>query len=329
MPSPYLSRKNPDFLARASWNDYYGRRIYMVTITAAKGAPRFSRIEGNIGPQGAEARAVPTPVGEIIASRVSALQVRYPFADILSSVVMPDHIHFVIFVKEKTNIDLGHIVGSLKQLSDKEIQKAFPDLPVLRESGSVFTKGFNDRIVYKEGQLNNFNRYVADNPRRLYLKQTRPEFFHKRITLLINGKEYNAFGNFLLLRHCLTSAVRLSRTFSEEETRRRYSEWEEVMRGRGVLVSPFISKPEKAVRDKGLEAGASVIHIVPDGLPERFKPSDRDFNLCAEGRLLIVAPTETSCRRQTVSRETCLAMNRLAEEIAAGELALSVRGAGL
>lgn len=293
----------------------------MVTITAVKGAPRFSRIEGRTAPSGVEAQALLTPVGQIIEEKISDLHKRYGFVAILSSCVMPDHIHFVIFVKEKTNIDLGHIVGSLKQLCDKEIKAAFPSLQL----PSVFSRGFNDKIVYKDGQLANFNRYVADNPKRFYLRRTHPDFFNSRQRVSINGKEYDLFGNILLLRHCLKSAVRISRTFSAEETNRRYQEWDEVMRGGGVLVSPFISKPEKAVRDRALETGAKIIHILPDGFPEKFKPSGVEFDLCVGGRLLLIAPVTADSRRHAVSRGECVAMNNLAEEIAAGELLLSVR----
>lgn len=326
MPAPpYRSRKRPDYLARAEWNDYFGRRIYMVTITATKGAPQFSRIEGSESGAGVEARAALTPVGEIIARQISALHRRYGFVDILSSCVMPDHIHFVIFVKEKNNIDLGHIVGSFKRLCDADIKEAFPNIRLPDGNHSVFSKGFNDRIVYREGQLENFNRYVADNPRRLYLKQAHPEFFNSRCLVSINGKKYSLYGNLLLLRHCLKSAVRISRTFSPEEIKRRRMEWEEVIRGRGVLVSPFISKPEKEIRDLASQSGASIIHIIPEGFPERFKPSGLDFDLCSTGRPLIIAPPNRETRHTALSREFCLAMNTLAETVAAATLTLSVR----
>ncbi len=56
-----------------------------------------------------------------------------------------------------------------------------------------------------------------------------------------------------------------------------------------VLVSPFISKSEKAIRVEAEDIGANIILITHEAFGERFKPAAHDFNLCSQGRLLIIS----------------------------------------
>ena len=82
----------------------------------------------------------------------------------------------------------------------------------------------------------------------------------------------------------------------------------------GVLVSPFISKREKEIRTAAEQAGGRLILITPDAFGERFKPAAHDFNLCSEGRMLMVSlglPASPA-----VTRDVCLSMNAVASGVA-------------
>lgn len=57
---------------------------------------------------------------------------------------------------------------------------------------------------------------------------------------------------------------------------------------------------------------------MPNGLPERFKPSGREFELCSEGRLLIIAPDFYQTRKVELKRDLCLHGNEIADKIANG-----------
>ena len=61
----------------------------------------------------------------------------------------------------------------------------------------------------------------------------------------------------------------------------------------------------------------SVIYIADNGFREYYKPSDRLFDAVAEGRMLILSPWEYDAGKRRVSREECVEMNRMAEEICA------------
>ena len=79
----------------------------------------------------------------------------------------------------------------------------------------------------------------------------------------------------------------------------------------GILVSPFISQTEKAIRAEAEEAGGRFILVTNEPMGERYKPTGREFSLCEAGRLLIVSANLPG----VLSRNNCLAMNALADVI--------------
>lgn len=324
MPFRKLSRIHPDYYLRASWHDYTSRCYYMITFNKSEEAPIFSEITGSIVNNNVSVFNNLNAIGELIRRAILDLPVSFPHVEICNYCIMPDHVHLVMFVREKTDIHLGRIVRKLKSDSTGAYKKQYPDSQIALNNLSLFHKGFNDKIVMKTGQLATFKRYVKDNPRRFLLKSRYNEFFTRSGRIKIAGKEFSIFGNFLLLRHPVRECVRVSSKFSQEEMQSRQRSWEEAIRGCGVLVSPFISKEEKKIRDNGIERGASIIRIVENGFPERYKPEGKEFELCSEGRLLLIAPAEYNTRKESLRREVCLEMNSLAEFIATEEGAMSL-----
>ncbi|MFZ4397098.1 MAG: hypothetical protein ACOYOU_15900 [Kiritimatiellia bacterium] len=62
------------------------------------------------------------------------------------------------------------------------------------------------------------------------------------------------------------------------------------------------------------QAFGSLILINPNGFP-LYKPSGVYFDLCAQGRLLVLSPFVHTGRKEPLTRERCLQMNRWVEEI--------------
>lgn len=110
-----------------------------------------------------------------------------------------------------------------------------------------------------------------------------------------------------LLRNPLIDNVVVHRRYTEQELAAERARWEHVAANGGVLVSPFISAAEKEERRNAEALGAKIIFIYPEPLPQRFKPSGHDFDLCTQGRLLILAPCERYGSK--LSRSTCVALN--------------------
>lgn len=309
------SRKHPDYYMRAQWHDYTSRCLYMVTFNKAPDTPALSNIKGKINKYGSEATVEITQYGLIVSEALQKISSIFPHIKIGKFVIMPDHLHIIIFVTENKGIPLGEIIRRLKKECTLMLNERFPELQIALRKGSMFANGFNDRIVHKAGMLEKFRRYIEDNPRRFYLKRCHPEFFNRAENICINNQVYSVYGNFLLLRHPEKEYVRISSKFSEKELVMRKRRWHEIIRGGGVLISPFISRAEKEIMHYGIKNGASIIRIVENGFPERYKPSGEEFNLCSEGRLLIIAPVTHRTRTDKISRAQCLEMNALAEAL--------------
>lgn len=61
-----------------------------------------------------------------------------------------------------------------------------------------------------------------------------------------------------------------------------------------------------------IDLGASLIRITEEEFTERWKPSGREFELCSEGRLLIIRETEAE-QMKDMSYRRAKHMNNIAE----------------
>lgn len=304
MPTPaYLKPVNHNHNRRALWHNYYDRAVYMVTVSKQSSCPSFGTLVYN-NPK--DAYISLSACGEIIKEQIEITTNYHPQLKILSYVIMPDHVHILVYVTEPIEKHLGDIIQAIKSASTSGIRQllGMGDL-------QVFDEGFNDRIVKNKQQLDTLYRYLRDNPRRLAVRRAHPEFFRRVNRLKIGEKYYQAYGNFQLLECPFKEQVVVHRADTAEVRERNRQGWLYAAANGGVLVSPFISLAEKTIRTEADETGARFICITNQPLAERYKPSGRDFELCESGRMLIVSANIDG----DLNRTTCLAMNTLAETI--------------
>ena len=237
-------------------------------------------------------------------------------------VVMPDHVHFIIHVREYLPAHLGRYISRLKTVCTLAVSE-LPGYPVDTDGNPlhIFEDNYHDRIIRNDSMLETERRYLDDNPRRYLLRKQHPEYFSSPVRITINGEHYAAFGNILLLKDIHPEPAIISRRYTPEHLSRLKAGWEEAARSRKALVSPFISKPEKEIKKAVLESGGRIIEILDNGFPERYKPSGTAFDLCLEGRLLQIAPLVYETSKIPLTRNRALELNATARKIAA--LALS------
>lgn len=97
-------------------------------------------------------------------------------------------------------------------------------------------------------------------------------------------------GNPFLLESPLLASVRIS-THTPPDTLAALVEKLGAKAERGVvLVSPWISPGEKAVKAEALARGGRIVHLLPEGMGRYYKPGGGDFDFCAEGRMLLLSP---------------------------------------
>ena len=187
-----------------------------------------------------------------------------------------------------------------------------------REHGLLWTPNYNDHILSNRGELDRWRQYLADNPRRLYLRRRNPELFRVSFGLRIGRFNCSAVGNRFLLAYPKITQVQCSTHFYEPDVQKAVAGYMAAARGGAVLVSPSISDGEKRTMRAAFDAGLPQILITANGLGSYSKPGGAFFDACAEGRLLILSPWEHQNRKVVLTRAMCMEMNELARLIAEG-----------
>ena len=309
-------------------HDYTSACIYMITVTT-EGRKRV--LGSLVGESPTTAEVEPTALGTYVAeafrkrasetTRKTGCRVQ-----VLHYKIMPDHFHGILYVRDILPVDyaLGKIIAAWKSDCSHAFweSSSFCAQNFSSEKPSLFSRGFNDRILFRKGQLQTWIKYLNDNPRRLWLKIHFPNRLCKVYDFCAGekGHQYTAVGNTFLVTYPERLQVRCHRHLTEKQIQEEVAKYmKEALRGT-VLISPFISPAEKAVYDACYNEGLPMIHIVNRGLDRKFVyPSGRDFSGCTGGFMLVLAPyadysAETAAKR--ITRAQCLDLNKYAANLA-------------
>jgi REP element-mobilizing transposase RayT len=303
MPPPAYKRAG----IRAQWHDYTGAGFYMITLVTAPRRCLFGCCKDN---------AVQlSPEGSHVVDAWHKMPTFTPQIEAQELCIMPDHLHGILFAKEKLPRTLSAIVRGFKSGITSALRRLNQD-PTL----SVFQDGFHDLVSLQVKSIKAYSAYIRDNPRRYCLKRERPDLFtrldHLASHHLPKELPWTGFGNPFLLDKPLRQAVRVSRSATPEEINTQKALLQETLHQGGVLISPFISPGEKQMVSYAIEKGGSVIVLKHEGFPALYKPSGAYFDLCAQGRLLILSCAEFTGQKKPLTREACLEMNSWCSAIA-------------
>lgn len=290
-------------------HDYRSRCIYHITITKTRGIPDFSRIEGPLS----ALNIVRTPLGQIIEENLTAISTLHPNLRQLQYVIMPDHIHFILFAIANLPKVLGSYIGMLKV----KIHQGATTTGII-SSGKVFNPDFYDRILRPYHSLDVIFNYIRRNPYRLAVRKNNPDFFRRITGIYIDSTPFQAYGNIQLLANPFKEQVVVHRRDSPEIREQNHDRWLYTATNGGVLISPFISKDEKNIRKEAETNGGKLIVLYTSAFRERFKPAAHDFALCEKGRLLIIAPMQDL----PDSRQTFLYLNSIATKLSQNKFRL-------
>ncbi len=301
---------------RSPFQDYHAPAFYMVTITTHERRPLFAICENNA--------STLTPEGWLVYNHWQRITEDYPQIAVSTLCIMPDHLHGILHVTERMEEPLGVAIRAFKSQCTSAFRKQYNN-----PAFTLWSPGYNDRCVWRRGTLPAFTRYIMDNPRRYCLKKAHPDLFRTVINMshaaIPSGQQWDGYGNRFLLDRPEKRAIRVSRKATPAEIATLQDKvLAEATQG-VVLVSPFISPGEREIAKAILDAPVGdVILIKPNGFPPLFKPNGRYFDLCVQGRLLILSSdslrANTNNGDDALTRETCLAMNAACTQIAGAEL---------
>ena len=362
----FAGEKKPSMLRRCVGHDYTERMMYMVTMVTEGRRPLFGRVVGRSDAPADSAEAPRMELSELglrVSEEWMGIPKYYPQVEIIALQMMPDHMHGIIFIKEKMEKDLSRIIRGFKTGCNRSYKELVLGVSCVatqsqqtergaqqtergaqqtergaqqtgrraqqtekgaqgekqrgedRTHGLLFARGFNDKLLLREGQLQRWLDYLNDNPRRLLMKREQPDLFRVQRGLMVGSQQFSAIGNRFLLERPIRLQVQCSRRLTDEEIAERQSDWLEQAKSGAVLVSPCISKGEKLVMRAAFEEGLPIVVLQENGFTDLAKPGGKRIEACARGQLLLLAPWEHHNERLTIRRNQCMALNDMAKMI--------------
>lgn len=100
---------------RASFVNYRKPGIFMISFNSLPVAGVLSEICVKGAEPNPDVFAVPNERGRIIRSYLKDFTRVCPDSEVLKSVIMPDHIHFIIYVKREIPMPLGNYMAKFKR----------------------------------------------------------------------------------------------------------------------------------------------------------------------------------------------------------------------
>ena len=94
-----------------------------------------------------------TSIGIVVENSIKNISKKYPNAFIDSYVIMPNHVHLIIFIVNGfDNISVSTIIQQFKGYTSKQVQN------------SIWQKSFYDHIIRNERDLFTKRKYIEENP---------------------------------------------------------------------------------------------------------------------------------------------------------------------
>ena len=230
---------------RTGW-DYCAPGRYMITLSLAdRSRPWLGELASKPGELASKFASTInlTELGRLVVELWREIAVNWPGVEIEEFVVMPDHLHGILYIACRQRHPLGQIVGSFKARSTAAARRLAQEqcgtgqaviVPASRRDAaivpasllagsSLWSPGLTDSILYSEERRQRAIAYMVDNPRRLAAKRANPALFTVCRDLAIplplgaNGGEitahFNAIGNHELLRRLDFHQVQCSRRY--------------------------------------------------------------------------------------------------------------------
>ena len=150
--NPFAGPAKPSMMRRRIGHDYASRCVYLVTMTTEGRRPLLGTLVGRADAPADSADAphvVLTPLGERVRQAWLDNETHYPGVRVLATMVMPDHLHGILFLQEAGKVDLGKVIRGFKA----GCNKAYREIIELPQGGSIEgqrrTVGYDDTTCHQ------------------------------------------------------------------------------------------------------------------------------------------------------------------------------------
>lgn len=316
-----------------SW-DYTQRAIYMVTITLKDRTREWlGRLQKSTETNNYSSEKwflQPSEFGICALKALDVMPQLYPQIDIVEKQLMPDHIHFIVFVKSQLPKPLGALIKGFKAGSTKlwkdltniGIDSSLDNNTPISDLHPSWSEGYTDKILFGKMQYYKMIKYLKDNPRRLAEKRKNPFLFQQvseSTISLCNEKmkgKFQVLGNRFLLDFPMIHVQCSRKYFSyrrvlgqngfkkivlnfngESIVEKRTQEFMEILNSvlnsakQGyVVLNPCISDGEREIAREILKQNLPMIVLKNMGFSRYGKPQGKYFDACAKGKILFLTP---------------------------------------
>ena len=111
---------------RSDSHDYRSRRFYLITMAVSPRWPLLGTLASSedtcTADDTVEAHIELSPLGEAVLSAWQQIPFVYPQVSIVQHVIMPDHIHGILYVREDTTFHLGQVIKGFKTGCNKSLR---------------------------------------------------------------------------------------------------------------------------------------------------------------------------------------------------------------
>ena len=143
--------------------DYNKTGMYFLTICTENRKQLLSTIVGEGSP-------LPklSVYGKITEKQIKEIPIKYPQIKLDQYVIMPDHIHLILFLNSNTENDkktptIVSVIGWLKYQITKEINKSRGTT-----GERIFQRSFFDHVIRDRKDYEIKRDYIRDNPNKWY-----------------------------------------------------------------------------------------------------------------------------------------------------------------
>ncbi|MBQ9587439.1 MAG: hypothetical protein IJR26_06250 [Bacteroidales bacterium] len=125
----FAGEKKPSMHRRSDWNNYYDKKIYMLTLVVEGRRPLLGTLEGD----GEGALVRHSELGDEVFRCWLSIPQYHPEVMLLAFQMMPDHLHGVLFVTREMGQHLGQVVSGFKAGCNKAYRRLF-GVPAIGEA---------------------------------------------------------------------------------------------------------------------------------------------------------------------------------------------------
>ena len=119
----FRTEKKPSMKRRMNGWDYRQPRIYMITMVTEGRRPLLGCVTGQTEAGQVVAQMHLYALGQFVNGAVERIPRFYPQVRILGKQVMPDHLHFILYVQEELPVPLGKVINGFKVGCNREYRR--------------------------------------------------------------------------------------------------------------------------------------------------------------------------------------------------------------